>query len=333
MPDDIRRARAAPGMIAVLLGAVAIACGHASRPAAAGAPAPAARAHGRVDTLRLTIPELGGRERAVRVYLPPGYDGGDARYPVLYLQDAQNLFTPGWFGDWLVDETIDRLVAHDSLRPLIVVGVDNGGTERWDEYSPWVNAHVRDWVDTTIARDSEGGEGAAYVRFLTGTLKPQIDRRYRTLPDRGHTGIGGSSMGGLIALYAGLARPDVYSKVMAMSPAVWFAEDGGAWLSRNRLLAFARARGVPDDVRFYIDVGTAERSRATDPDVTDARGTRVTYPRAYEEGARAIAAALRADGAPRANVRLVVDSGAEHDERSWSRRLPGALRWLFRDRD
>jgi pullulanase len=210
-----------------------------------------------------------------------------------------------------------------------VVGVDNG-ERRWDEYGPWVNRHMLDWVDSSWSRRAEGGQGDAYLRFVTTTLKPLIDGRYHTLADRGHTGIGGSSMGGLIALYAGLTRPDVFSKVMAMSPAVWFAEDGGGWLSNNRLLGELRAnRRVPRDVRFYVDVGTEERSRATEPDVADASGRRVTYARAYVEGARAVAAALAEAGVPPSNLELVVDAGAEHNESAWSRRFAGAVRWLY----
>ena len=286
----------------------------------------------RIDSFHVSIPELGNRERTVRVYLPPGYANGTQAFPVLYLQDAQQIFTPGWFGDWRVDETVDSLVASGRSRGIIVVGVDNG-PQRWDEYGPWVNRHMRDWIDSSWARPAEGGEGGAYVAFVANTLKPRIDRQYRTLPDRAHTGIGGSSMGGLIALHAGVIRPDVFSRVMAMSSAVWFAEQGGAWLSNNQLLADVRARAsagsLPRDVRFYLDVGTAERSRDTDPDVVDAHGERVSYPRAYVEGTRAVAAALTAGGVPDSNVKVVVDEGATHNEKSWASRLPGALQWLF----
>ena len=286
-------------------------------------------AAGRVDSFQVAMPELGDRRRTVRVYLPAGYGREGRAFPVLYMQDAQQLFTPGPFGDWKVDETLDALAARGEFAGVIVVGVDNGA-RRWDEYGPWVNHHMMDWVDSSWSRQAEGGEGAAYLRFLTTTLKPLIDGRYRTLTDREHTGIGGSSMGGLIALYAGLTRPDVFSKVMAMSPAVWFAEDGGAWLSNNRLLGEVRTnRPAPLDVRFYVDVGSDERSRATDPDVADASGRPLTYARAYVEGARAVAVALTDAGVPPSHLRLVVDPGAEHNESAWSRRFAGALRWLY----
>jgi predicted alpha/beta superfamily hydrolase len=274
--------------------------------------------------------QLGGRERTVRVYLPKGYDGSSRRYPVLYLQDAQNLFRAGLYGDWRVDETLDSLVDAGRSRGLIVVGIDNG-PRRWDEYGPWTNHGMFAWIDSTWSRAAEGGEGDAYLDWLVQALKPQIDRTYRTLPDREHTGIGGSSMGGLISLWAGLTRPRVFSKVMAMSTAAWFAEGGGPWLSDNRLLGWMKTHPLPRDVRFYLDVGTDEHSRATDPDVADAQGRRITYPRAYGDGSRAVVDALKAGGVPADHVRYVEDAGAQHNESAWARRLPGAVLWLYDD--
>jgi predicted alpha/beta superfamily hydrolase len=286
-------------------------------------------AESRVDSFRVVMPELGNRQRMVRVYLPKHYDAVSRAFPVLYLQDAQQLFSPGPFGDWLIDETLDRLSDEDPAHGLIVVGIDNSD-RRWDEYGPWKNSHMHDWVDPSWSAPEQGGEGAAYVEFLTRTLKPKIDSLYRTLPDRANTAVGGSSMGGLIALYAGITRPDVFSMVMAMSTAVWFGEDGGPWLSRNHLLRFLADRRPPSNVRFYLDVGTNERSRDKDPDVVDAQGHPVSYPRAYVEGSEAVADVLQRGGVPSDNLRHVIDQGAIHNESAWSRRFEGAVRWLFR---
>ena len=309
---------------AFLLGTMLLHFVHASTASAQ----PDSAAASRIDTFRVTMPRLESRERTVRVYLPAGYDAGGGRYPVLYLQDGQNLFAAGGYGDWLIDETLDRLVAEGRTEGVIVVGIDNG-ERRWEEYSPWINRRMHEWIDPAWARPENGGEGAAYVDFLARTLKPEIDRRYRTLPDAAHTGIGGSSMGGLISLYAGLERPDVFGRVMAMSPAVWFAEGGGAWLSENQLLEYIRGRTPPATVRFYVDMGTEERSRESDPDVVDRKGRRVTYPRAYLEGAAAAVDALRDGGVPEANLRYVVDAGAPHHESAWARRFEAAMTWLF----
>ena len=268
--------------------------------------APPAPSH--VDTFRVAIPQLGNRQRTIRVYVPPGYANGRGSFPVLYFQDAQSLFTPGMFGDWLVDETVDRLVAGGRFAGVIIVAIDNS-EHRWNEYGPWTNRRMFDWVDSTWSRATEGGEGTAYLAFITNTLKPEIDRRYRTLHDREHTGIGGSSMGGIISLHAGLTRPDVFSKVMAMSPAVWFGESGGAWLQSNEMLGFVRRHTLPKNVRFYVDIGTNERSRNTDPTVVDA---------------------LRSGGVPDSRLRFVVDTGAVHNEAPWAKRFEGAVRWLYR---
>ena len=313
---------------AALLGASLAACAGGTRGTAS--PSPAAR--GTVDTFRVAMPQLGGRERTVRVYLPPGYAASDARYPVLYMQDGQNLFTPGPYGDWRMDERLDSLVAAGRMRGLIVVGIDSG-ERRWDEYGPWTNRRMLDWVESSWSRQVEGGEGSAYVDFLASTLKPEIDRRYRTLPDRAHTAVGGASMGGLIAIYAGLTRPEVFSKVMAMSTAAWFAEGGGDFLSRNRMVELIRERGVPRGVRFYLDVGSNERSRDRDPDVRDAEGRPLTYPRAYLRGSWAVHHALSEAGrlVEEEDLRHVVGVEAVHNEADWGERFPSAILWLFHD--
>ena len=309
---------------ALALGLPLAACGEGGGGTLPGADSSA------VESFSITIPQLGNRERTVHVYLPKGYPAGRAAYPVLYLQDGQVLFSPTSFGDWRVDETLDSLVYAGRSRGIIVVGVVSSPF-RWDEYGPWATSRMHDWVDPAFAGAVQGGEGAAYLDFLATTLKPEIDRRYRTARAARHTGIGGSSMGGLIALYAGLARPDVFGRVLAMSPAVWFAEGGGAWLSDNRLIEYVAGRDLPAEARFYLDVGTNERSRETDPDVLDAQGVPVTYPRAYLEGTRAAVDALAAAGVSASRLRLVVEQGGIHHETAWSRRFGDAVQWLFEE--
>lgn len=306
-----------------LLGSILVACNGERREV--GSPG----ASSRVDSFRVEMPELARRQRTIRVYLPKGYESTSRSYPVLYLQDGQQLFARGAFGDWQVDETLDSLADAGRFPGIIVVGIESS-EQRWNEYGPWTNGHMHDWISPSWARPAEGGGGESYLRFVVNTLKPEIDRRYRTRPGREHTGIGGSSMGGVIALHAGLTRPHVFSKVMAMSTAVWFAEAGGVWLSENRLVAAASGARVPRDVRFYLDVGTNERSREGDPAVVDGEGRPVTYPRAYVEGSRAVADALLASGVPGSNVRHVVDADAVHHEGAWARRFADAVMWLYR---
>ncbi len=161
---------------------------------------------GTIDSM--SIPQL-GRTRRVWIYLPPDYATSGRRYPVLYMHDGQNVFdeATSYAGEWGVDETLDSL--HAAGDPgIIVVAVDHGGTLRVPEYSPWPTRFG-------------AGEGDAYAAFLANTLKPWVDDNYRTLTDRMHTGITGSSMGGLVSFYAALKYPDVFGLAGVFSPAFW----------------------------------------------------------------------------------------------------------------
>jgi predicted alpha/beta superfamily hydrolase len=179
--------------------------------------------------------------RTIMVYLPPGYDDAlDERYPVLYMHDGDNIFdakTSFTGVEWGVDETVQRLIMDGRIEKLIVVGIHNT-PQRHREYTPF--------------RDSErgGGQGDAYLAFMVDTLKPFIDKTYRTLPDRTHTGIAGSSLGGLISLYAVFRRPDVFGWAGVVSPALW-------WDDRH-VIAFVREAKTPRPIRLWVDVGTRE---------------------------------------------------------------------------
>jgi predicted alpha/beta superfamily hydrolase len=152
-------------------------------------------------------------DRAVSVYLPPQYlEQKERHFPVLYLQDGQNLFdgrTSYITGKtWNANKTADRLTEAGEIEPLILVGIANTGLRRMAEYTP-----TRDFK-------MGGGEGRSYGRLLIEELKPWIDRTYRTLPEAKDTGLGGSSLGGLISLYVGFAHPEVFGKLAVMSPSV-----------------------------------------------------------------------------------------------------------------
>jgi predicted alpha/beta superfamily hydrolase len=235
-------------------------------------------------------PQLGNARRLL-VYLPPTYDEGSRRYPVLYMHDGQNLFDPAtsFAGAWDVDETMEA--AHAEGLDAIVVGIPNQGDERLNEYSPFVDPRLG------------GGKGERYVAFLCDTVKPLIDADFRTLPGREHTGVVGSSMGGLISLYAFFRRPEVFGLVGAMSPSLWFA--------RRAIFDYIqRAPFVPG--RIYLDAGTRE-GRGELSDVR--RLCRLLRARGYREGADLLCA---------------IEKGAGHDESAWGHRLPRELRFLLR---
>ena len=243
----------------------------------------------------MTIPQL-GRTRRVWVYLPPDYATSGKRYPVLYMHDGQNVFdaATSYAGEWGVDETLDSL--HAAGDPgVIVVAVDHGGSLRVPEYSPWPTRFG-------------AGEGDKYVEFLVGTLKPWIDRRYRTLPDRLHTGIAGSSMGGLISFYATLEHPDVFGRAAVFSPAFWIAPPA------YQLAAQARPQAGS---RMYIVSGGLEVAAG------EAQGS---YQRDQERMVETLA--QRGFRIGTAVVAKTIPDG-KHAEWFWRREFAAAYQWLF----
>ena len=229
-------------------------------------------------------------ERDLLVYLPASHGEGDRRFPVLYMHDGQNLFDPAtsFAGEWQVDETM----AAASLQGLeaIVVGVPNMREKRMNEYSPFDGA---DWGP---------GRGDAYVDFLATTVKPLVDRRFRTLPDRRHTGVAGSSMGGLISLYAFFSRPDVFGFTAVMSPSLW--------LNDEAIFPVVKAAPfVPG--RIYLDVGRLEGERH----VENVRRLRdLLAAKGYQDGV---------------DLRWLEDEVGQHTEAAWAYRFRAALPYLL----
>jgi len=243
-----------------------------------------------------------GNTRGVWIYLPPTYDeNAAARFPVVYMHDGQNLFDPrAAFGGvaWDVDGAMDGGAEAGTIREAIVVGVENNAS-RIDEYTPTPDASVMG-----------GGRGDLYVRFLVEEVKPMIDRTYRTLPGRETTAVVGSSLGGLISLYAGVRRPDVFGVVGALSPSTWW--DGRVILREAMSLAGRPVRPL----RVYVDSGDAGASRDGVDDT------------------RELAATLRAAGyVEGTTLRYVVQAGGQHSERYWAMRLPGALAFMLGPRE
>lgn len=234
--------------------------------------------------------------RDLIVYLPPSYrTSGDRRYPVIYAHDGQNLFdnVTAYAGEWEMDEICEQLASEEGIE-FIVVGIPNAGKHRLHEYCPW--------LDIT---SGQGGGGKVFVNWLADDVKPLIDERFRTLRPAESTAMIGSSLGGLISLYAGLARPDCFGVVAALSPTVNFA--GGRIVNEVTENA-TRAMNV------YLDQGGQEYP-----------GLKIRSKRLVEATEKLASQYVRAS----ARVQLVVDPNAVHNEAAWSRRLPGVLRFIW----
>ena len=144
------------------------------------------------------------------MYLPEGYTSSSKKYPVLYLQDAQNLFdvSTSYVGEWKVDETLDSLKLD-----LIVIGIEHGNEKRIDELTPYSHPEYK------------GGKADAYLEFILSSLKPKVDSLYNTSTVAEDTFIGGSSLGGLFSFYATLKNPEIFGKALIFSPSFWYSDD------------------------------------------------------------------------------------------------------------
>jgi predicted alpha/beta superfamily hydrolase len=244
--------------------------------------------------------------RFLRVWLPPGYDdtaNAGRHYPVFYLNDGQNLFegSTSFNGiEWQVDETGDRLIREGAVPPMIFVGIDNAGRERIREYMPHRSLHPM------MLR----AHGTRYPAFLFKEVMPFLAGNYRVANGPENTGLGGSSLGALIALYAVAVRPGVIGRLLLESPSLW---------ASNRQL-IRQSRGVkrwPE--RVFLATGTAEVGRRDkDQSVVD--------------DVRELAGIMRRAGLDDTRLNLVVDDSATHHESAWARRFPEALAFLFGNR-
>jgi predicted alpha/beta superfamily hydrolase len=239
---------------------------------------------------RFSLPQL-SRRRRISVLLPWDYHNSEKRYPVLYLQDGQNLFEPDApYGTWGVDKQLAYL-SQQGKGDFIVVAIDHGGRERIKEFSPYDSAK---WGE---------GLGREYAGFLAETLKPYIDKTYRTAAGRQYTGIGGSSMGGLISIYAGLMYPQVFSRFMIFSPSLW--------ISPRIFFEPVRFSSL-DQTRIYLYAGGREGANMTD---NSARFIDMLRKRGYD--------------ASKLQLQLEIDPDGKHNEARWGREFPKAANWLF----
>ena len=235
------------------------------------------------------IPQL-DRERKIWVYLPPDYNDSNDNYPVLYMHDAQNLFDTktSYAGEWNVDETLNSIFYETGFQ-MIVVGIDNGGDKRMNEYSPWTNPQYGE------------AKGGAYVDFIVNNLKPYVDKTFRTLSDTKNTAIIGSSMGGLISHYAVLKYPNTFGKAGIYSPSFWYS---------NKSYEFAKQQSKLSDSKMYFLVGDNESETMVSnmEKMTDL---------------------MIASGFESENIKKKVVAGGQHNEKLWRDNFEETITWLF----
>jgi predicted alpha/beta superfamily hydrolase len=268
-----------PGLLLCCLSGAALAADGA-KPSTAGE---------RVSVLRPPLRLELGSMRGLRVYLPPDYATGERRYPVLYMFDGQNLFddATSYVGEWGVDETMDAL-AREAGFSAIVVGIDHGNEQRFNELIPYWNVRFLP------------NYGAAFADDLVRVIKPFIDGNFRTKPERAHTAILGSSLGGLEADYAIHRYPEVFAKAGVFSPSYWVSDEP---------FAQAQRAALPRDSRVYLYMGGKEGEDSV-------------------AQVERMAQLLRAQGGDEA-VAVQVVADAEHNEHAWRSAFPVAVRWLF----
>jgi predicted alpha/beta superfamily hydrolase len=237
------------------------------------------------------MPQL-NRSRSIWIYLPPDYESSGHNYPVVYMHDGQDLFDAerAYGGvEWKVDESLNALFGQEKTSGAIVVAIARDSEHRANEYVPWEKS------------DGSGGEGERYIRFIAETLKPHIDKNYRTLPGREHTAMMGASLGGVISMYAAVRFPEVFGKIGLISPALWF---------------------VPEITDYVVDHPHEYK-------------TRVYMVISEEEGENPVNQVhwlheklLEMDGVYDPVKKKITATGG-HDETYYRAQFPEAYRWLF----
>jgi alpha-glucosidase len=236
------------------------------------------------------IPQL-KRKRKISVYVPPNYETSKAHFPVLYIQDGQNVFdlSTSYNGEWEVDETLNTL--YDEMGfGLIVVAINHGNDKRINEYSAW-------------GSDKYGkGEGEQYLNFLIETLKPEIDKTFRTKPDAENTAIMGSSLGGLFSHYATMSHPDIFGKAGVFSPSFWFA---------NESFEFTKTHANLKQNRMYFLAGKKEGDEMVQP-------------------MQKMIFVMKENGFQNENIYQKIVANGTHSEAFWKSEFKEAITWLFK---
>ena len=244
--------------------------------------------------------------RFLRVWLPPGYDDSEnslKRYPVLYLNDGQNLFEPAtaFAGvEWQVDESAERLIREGQVPPMIIVGIDNAGKERIREYMPHRS------LNPMMLRV----QGSRYPNFLVKEVMPLVARNYRIASGPENTGLGGSSLGAVICLYTAARHPGWFGRLLIESPSLWAS-------NRQMIKDSRMVKHWPE--RIFLATGTAEAGRE-DRD------------RSVVDDVRELAGIFGRAGLDDRRLKLVIEEGGTHQEATWGRRFPVALLFLLGNR-
>jgi predicted alpha/beta superfamily hydrolase len=254
---------------------------------------------GRIETIAPFHSTVLANDRALNVYLPPGYEAPPKRrYPVLYMHDGQNVFDgmtsyiPNQ--EWRADETAESLIKSGLIEPIIIVAIDNAGGDRANEFLP---------TKARMGNESAGGRADQYGEMLRKEIMPLINQRYRTRTGPHNTGLCGSSFGGIVTLHLGLTHPETFGKLAVVSPSIW-------WDNRVMLKRIAALPAKPK-VRVWVDIGSDEGPGA-ERDAQDAFN------------------ALVAKGMkPGKEIVFYVDSGARHSEVAWAGRMGMILLYLF----
>lgn len=236
------------------------------------------------------MPQL-QRNRRIWIYLPPDYENSKKKYPVMYLHDGQNLFDDqtSYAREWQVDESLNRIFAQ-TKETAIVVGINNGGDKRIEELSPFKNEKYG------------GGNGEDYMKFIVETLKPYIDKSYRTKPCRKFTILGGSSLGALISVYGGVRYPETFGKILAFSNAFWF--------NSKELNDYIRtSKSNLKKQKYYFVQGKHESED-------------------MDEQTMKVINSLKVKNLKPKNIYNRSDEDGKHNEMYWRREFPAAFLWL-----
>lgn len=235
------------------------------------------------------IPQL-NKKRKIWALLPHDYDLSSESYPVLYLQDAQNLFNEkAEFGNWEIDKKL-AVMAEYKIGKIIVIAIEHAEKDRIKEYN----------VGQTILGK---GQGKQYIRFVTDTLKPFIDSNFRTKPEREFTGIGGSSMGGLVSIFSGLMYPEVYGKLMIFSPSLWVVP---------KMNISNDFDDEAQDTKIYLYAGGDESA------------TMIEHVKQFKK--KLIKSEFVSS---KMKIKLSINMEGKHSEVYWSDEFPKAIEWLF----